>query len=466
MKILHSAASILFASTAFGQWSTATLSQPRAQLGAASVGTKALFAGGLSNGAVSAVVDIYDANTRTWSTASLSLARTRVAGASAAGKAVFAGGRSAAGSLVSRVDIYDAASSTWSTSEMPIPRQVLATSSGGRIFFAGGSRVDIFDPATGAWTLEMMPTTYASTVVAAGSLVLFSSGNEVDLFDVTTDTWSSDALSSARTFPAGTAVLGRAFFGGGEDPQTWMTVDTVDIYDVATGTWTIASLSMPRLRIVATSVGSLAIFAGGLDSFSGPPVDVVDIYDVATDTWTVATLTLGRRGMAATTVAGQVLFAGGGAGGVSSDVVDIFTPELGVRYCTPANDNSSGAPARIAADGSLFVADQDLTLIAEDLPAGEFGYFLVGANQGQFQPPGSQGVLCLACGFQGCSGIGRFSQAGFIIQGPTGSIDVDLTGLPTSPPVAVQAGETWNFQCWYRDQGSSNFTDAVSVTFL
>ncbi|MCP3916739.1 MAG: hypothetical protein GY711_14380 [bacterium] len=242
--------------------------------------------------------------------------------------------------------------------------------------------------------------------------------------------------------------------------------DTVDIWDASSGTWTIANLSSPRMLMTATSVGSFAVFAGGIDDLFGAPSDFADIYDVATDTWTVAPISAGRRGMAATSVAGQAFFAGGAAGGASFDVVDIFTPELGVRYCTPAHDNSSGAPATISADGSLFVADQDVTLVAEDLPVGEFGYFLVGANQGQFQPPGSQGILCLACGFQGCSGIGRFSQAGFIIQGPTGSIDVDLSGLPTSPPVAVQAGETWNFQCWYRDQGSSNFTDAVSVTFL
>ena len=34
------------------------------------------------------------------------------------------------------------------------------------------------------------------------------------------------------------------------------------------------------------------------------------------------------------------------------------------------------------------------------------------------------------------------------------------------PPVAVQPGDTWNFQAWYRDIGNTNnFTDAVAVTF-
>ncbi len=33
----------------------------------------------------------------------------------------------------------------------------------------------------------------------------------------------------------------------------------------------------------------------------------------------------------------------------------------------------------------------------------------------------------------------------------------------------MSSGDTWNFQCWYRDNNpvpTSNFTDAVSVTFL
>ncbi|MCP3915910.1 MAG: hypothetical protein GY711_10180 [bacterium] len=135
-------------------------------------------------------------------------------------------------------------------------------------------------------------------------------------------------------------------------------------------------------------------------------------------------------------------------------------------YCSPAQANSTGGPARISTTGSADVAASDLVLVAEDLPPGEFGYFLVGSNQGQVQPPGSQGTLCLSCsGFQGCAGIGRFSQAGQIVVGPTGSLLVDLGALPLTPPVTVQVGETWNFQCWYRDLGSSNFSDAVSVVF-
>ena len=78
-------------------------------------------------------------------------------------------------------------------------------------------------------------------------------------------------------------------------------------------------------------------------------------------------------------------------------------------------------------------------------------------------PGGSQGNLCLASPQARLLASLQSSGAGgtFLHQ-------VDLTSIPLSPPVAVQAGETWNFQAWYRDVNpgpTSNFTQAVSVTF-
>ncbi len=49
------------------------------------------------------------------------------------------------------------------------------------------------------------------------------------------------------------------------------------------------------------------------------------------------------------------------------------------------------------------------------------------------------------------------------------TIQVDLTQLPTpSGPHVVLAGETWNFQAWFRDANpgaTSNFTDGLSILF-
>ena len=116
----------------------------------------------------------------------------------------------------------------------------------------------------------------------------------------------------------------------------------------------------------------------------------------------------------------------------------------------------------VRASGSFEVAHEALALTAFQLPP-TFGYFLAGQTQATppVVPPGSQGFICLG------GDIGRFNQPGNIGQGPTFSIQVDLTNVPQpTGPVAVQPGETWNFQAWYRDiGGTNNFTDAVSLTF-
>jgi len=130
---------------------------------------------------------------------------------------------------------------------------------------------------------------------------------------------------------------------------------------------------------------------------------------------------------------------------------------LGTRYCDPAVPNSTGSPAEITALGSGATLANDVTLSVAQLPPGEFGYFLTGRTQGLSQPPGSQGRLCLA------GNIGRYDQD--IVTGPYGQLTLDLTGMPVNPTTAVLPGETWNFQCWYRDGGTSNFSDALEVTF-
>ncbi len=62
----------------------------------------------------------------------------------------------------------------------------------------------------------------------------------------------------------------------------------------------------------------------------------------------------------------------------------------------------------------------------------------------------------------------RYHGVPDIISGPTGSLQVDLNAIPVNPPQPALAGETWNFQCWFRDNNpalTSNFTDGLSVTF-
>ena len=137
--------------------------------------------------------------------------------------------------------------------------------------------------------------------------------------------------------------------------------------------------------------------------------------------------------------------------------------EVGTQVCSPAVPNSTGSPSVILATGSTTASQGELTLTATQLPPGVTGIFIVSDSQA-FVPGGGggQGNLCLG------SPIGRFRT---VLQAGAGgrfSIPVDLTNLPTSPPSAVLAGQTWYFQAWHRDVNptqTTNLTDAIAVTF-
>jgi len=133
--------------------------------------------------------------------------------------------------------------------------------------------------------------------------------------------------------------------------------------------------------------------------------------------------------------------------------------EVGASYCS-ANVNSTGAAAFLRAAGSCDVLENDIELEALSLPPHQFGYFLLSQAQAFVaNPGGSQGNLCLG------GTIGRF-QAQVQNAGPDGVmlLEVDLSAVPLFG--SILAGETWNFQCWYRDLGgTSNFTDGVEIPF-
>ena len=148
--------------------------------------------------------------------------------------------------------------------------------------------------------------------------------------------------------------------------------------------------------------------------------------------------------------------------------LDAALGDVGTNYCGPANLNSTGLSGIISALGSDVVADNYLNLFATNLPKNQFGMFLNSQTKG-FVPfvGGSQGNLCLA------GSIGRYNRPGEILgsgAGGTFFLVLDLTDTPQpTGSVSIMAGETWNFQAWYRDDNpgpTSNFTDGVSITFL
>ena len=139
---------------------------------------------------------------------------------------------------------------------------------------------------------------------------------------------------------------------------------------------------------------------------------------------------------------------------------------VGSNYCGPAAINSAGLSATIRAEGSSAAADDDVTLYVEDLPQNVFGLFVTSQTQGSTpNVGGGLGTLCIS------GQIGRFN-ANIANSGAQGEITLalDLNRIPEGPSfVSAVAGETWNFQAWYRDTVlgllTSNLSDAVSILF-
>ncbi len=157
-----------------------------------------------------------------------------------------------------------------------------------------------------------------------------------------------------------------------------------------------------------------------------------------------------------------------GATLMANALVFAGTASLGTNYCSPAVANSTGASGAMSAIGSTAVASNDLTLVASDIPANSFGFFVTSQMQGfVMNAGGSQGNLCLG------GAIGRYVGPGQIQNsGPGGEIEllINLSMHPTPTGlVQVQPGETWNFQAWFRDSvggtATSNFTDGLEVLF-
>ncbi len=138
-----------------------------------------------------------------------------------------------------------------------------------------------------------------------------------------------------------------------------------------------------------------------------------------------------------------------------------------VHYCN-SQINSTGSMANMALIGSSSISSNNLQLGVRDLPANQFGYFIVSSDPGTgITPPGSQGNLCIG------GSVGRHNRMGEVLfSGAAGVVlmDVDLTNIPQpTGPVSVMPGESWHWQYWTRDNNpgnTSNFSDAYRIGFV
>lgn len=126
--------------------------------------------------------------------------------------------------------------------------------------------------------------------------------------------------------------------------------------------------------------------------------------------------------------------------------------------------NSTGAGALLSAGGSSSVAKANLSLSIRPLKPNEFGIVFMASN--------AIGPFAFGDGLR-CAG-GTLWRFGLSNSGPSGVITLpDVIGFAAANfgvTGQFSAGQTWNFQGWYRDPGgpcnsSFNLTQAKTITF-
>ncbi len=240
---------VIFASDIFhifdtvsNTWSTGPSTDRTASMSAASTGTKAIFAGGLSvkndsdsNYTISAIdrVDIYDAVNGTF-TAGPPLAggaRYFLASANVGSKVLFAGGQKQIGTTISgrpifgasdAVDIYDSVTDTWSSGVLLPggPRfAIVSLTLGARVIFAGGFNgsaascaVDVYDSITQTWSqgapLLMGGTGLAAALNDTAGIFVLSGVVQIYTENGITSAPSSDPnIMSTTSAPTSTASI-------------------------------------------------------------------------------------------------------------------------------------------------------------------------------------------------------------------------------------------------------------------
>lgn len=166
-----------------------------------------------------------------------------------------------------------------------------------------------------------------------------------------------------------------------------------------------------------------------------------------------------------TDAAGELYLMDWNLDGADGQIWRIAPGCAGAHFCATSGVdvglNSTGESARLCANGSLAVAENDLYLYVERLPEHQVGYFLASRTTAGPLPLGS-GFLCLGAPLKRFAG--SLQDTGAL---RTITFAPDLSAFPGG--AAVLAGDSWNFQLWYRDvlagAPTTNFSDAAALTF-
>jgi hypothetical protein len=124
--------------------------------------------------------------------------------------------------------------------------------------------------------------------------------------------------------------------------------------------------------------------------------------------------------------------------------------------------NSTGMVADLEMTGSMSVAMNDVELYSGKLPVGKYGQFFYGAQPASL--PFGDGVLCVSP-FQ--PGLIRLPSLVQIDAAGGAEFEMDFYALGSRG--AIQPGQKWYFQFWYRDHktGGSGFnlSDGLMALF-
>lgn len=170
--------------------------------------------------------------------------------------------------------------------------------------------------------------------------------------------------------------------------------------------------------------------------------------------WTATMTGAGARSIALGNLTGSLFVVGGATARLSEP-----TPGIGSPYCFGA-PNSTGQGASIVVHGSTTVSDNDVLLVASDLPPNQPGVFFFGPSRTSI--PFGAGQLCVG------GPISRVRPP--LTSDGSGACQrvLDLTALVAAG--SIVPGSEQHFQFWYRDpQGPGvpgfNLTNAQRVVF-
>jgi hypothetical protein len=125
-------------------------------------------------------------------------------------------------------------------------------------------------------------------------------------------------------------------------------------------------------------------------------------------------------------------------------------------FCTAAPNSFDGNGAQISFVGTSNVSLNNLTLMCSSVPPNKLGLFFYGQNQTS-QVAFGNGFRCIG------SRIFRLPATSANVFGDI-DFAVDMNALPAGGQ--INYGETWNFQCWYRDPaaGGANYNASNGIT--